>query len=223
MINKENYCSVVEKTSFKKATLVAVSKTKPNEDILLLYNEGQRIFGENRVKEMVEKNTVLPKDIQWHMIGSLQRKKVKLIAPFVSLIHSVDSFNLLSEINKQAAKNNRTINCLLQFHIAQEYTKSGLSLLEAIQILNSDDFQTMDNISIVGVMGMATFTSNMIQVRNEFKQLKNYFDELKNNYFNDNDSFNVVSMGMSGDFDIALEEGSTMVRVGSLLFGSRTK
>jgi PLP dependent protein len=222
MINIANYSSVLQKTTLYKAELVAVSKTKPIEDILALFVEGQRIFGENRVQELVSKYESLPKDIHWHMIGSLQRKKVKLIAPFVSLIHSVDSFRLLLEIDKQAAKSNRVINCLLQFHIAQEYTKSGLSLSETTQILSSDDFQKLNNVNIVGVMGMATFTTNMIQVRNEFSQLKKCFNELKINFFNDNDSFNIVSMGMSGDFEIALEEGSTMVRVGSLLFGSRT-
>jgi pyridoxal phosphate enzyme (YggS family) len=222
MINKENYTEVLKKTASNNANLVAVSKTKPNEDIQALYDLGQRIFGENKVQELVGKQEVLPKDVEWHLIGSLQRNKVKYIANFVSMIHSVDSLKLLKEINKQAAKNDRVINCLLQFHIAEESTKFGLSIEEATDLLSSSVFQEMKNVNIVGLMGMATFTEDNGQVRREFQQLKGYFNDLKNKFFADNDYFKEVSMGMSGDYEIALEEGSTLVRVGSLLFGQRT-
>lgn len=202
-------------------TLVAVSKTKPNEAIIEAYNAGQRVFGENKVQELVEKADALPKDIEWHLIGHLQRNKVKYIAPFVSLIHAVDSLRLLQEINKQAAKNNRTINCLLQFHIADEETKFGLDESEAIELLNSEVYKNMNNIKICGVMGMATFTDNQEQVRAEFKKLYGLFEKLKSSYFSSVDDFNTISMGMSGDWKIAVEEGSTMIRVGSSIFGSR--
>ena len=213
-----NILSELEKTN---TTLVAVSKTKPNEKILELYNQGQRIFGENRVQELVGKYESLPKDIEWHLIGHLQTNKVKYIAPFVSLIHSVDSYKLLKEINKQALKNERAIDCLLQFHIATEDSKFGLDLKEASEILASKSFQNLKNIRIVGVMGMASFVSEENQVRNEFKNLKNIFVELKKQFFDEADSFKEISMGMSGDYKIATEEGSTMVRIGSLLFGAR--
>jgi len=202
-------------------SLVAVSKTKPNEAILEAYNAGQRIFGENKVQELTQKELDLPKDIEWHFIGHLQSKKVKSIAPFVSLIHAVDSIKLLTEINKQALKNNRTINCLLQFHIATEQSKYGLTFEEVREILESDVFVELQNISITGVMGMATFTENENQVREEFQALGNYFNVLKSHYFKFNDNFEHISMGMSGDFQIAIEEGSTMVRIGSSIFGSR--
>jgi PLP dependent protein len=202
-------------------TLVAVSKTKPSSTILEAYNCGQRIFGENKVQELVDKAEELPKDIEWHMIGHLQSNKVKYIAPFVSLIHSVDGLKLLSEINKQGNKNNRVINCLLQFHIAQEETKFGLSFEEAQDLLGSEEFIKMENISIVGVMGMATFTENTDQLRHEFTTLENYFHVIKSHYFKFNPDFKHVSMGMSGDYQIAIEEGSNMVRVGSSIFGSR--
>ena len=202
-------------------TLVAVSKTKPNSAILEAYHCGQRIFGENKVQEMVDKEAVLPKDIEWHMIGHLQSNKVKYIAPFVSLIHAVDSLKLLQEIDRQAQKNNRIIECLLQFHIAQEESKFGLSFEEAQHILESDEFVQMQHISIAGVMGMATFTSDENQVRDEFRTLENYFNVLKSHYFKFNDAFRHISMGMSDDFKLAIEEGSTMVRVGSSIFGSR--
>jgi len=202
-------------------SLVAVSKTKPNEAILEAYNAGQRIFGENKVQELTQKQLDLPKDIEWHFIGHLQSKKVKSIAPFVSLIHAVDSIKLLTEINKQALKNNRTINCLLQFHIATEQSKYGLTFEEVREILESDAFVELQNISITGVMGMATFTENENQVREEFQALENYFNVLKSHYFKFNDNFEHISMGMSGDFQIAIEEGSTMVRIGSSIFGSR--
>ncbi len=202
-------------------SLVAVSKTKPIDSILEVYNQGQRIFGENKVQEMTSKYEVLPKDIKWHLIGHLQTNKVKYIAPFVSLIHSVDSLKLLKEINKEAKKNNRIIDCLLQFHIAQEETKFGLNIDEAKDILESNEFIEMENVSIVGVMGMASFSDNIEQVRDEFRILENSFQILKSHYFKFNDNFKEISMGMSGDYLIAIEEGSTLVRVGSLIFGNR--
>lgn len=201
--------------------LVAVSKTKPVEQILGMYQQGQRIFGENRIQELVEKQAVLPKDIEWHAIGHLQTNKVKYISSFVSLIHSVDSLKLLAEINKQALRNERVIDCLLQIKIAAEDSKFGLSLADAEALLNSDRFSPMENIRIVGVMGMATFTDNKEQVRGEFKHLKECFDTLKAKYFAEENYFQEISMGMSGDYPIAQEEGSTMVRIGSLLFGAR--
>jgi pyridoxal phosphate enzyme (YggS family) len=205
----------------KNVTLVAVSKTKPNEDILEAYNSGYRIFGENKPQELTRKYNELPKDIQWHMIGHLQSNKVKYIAPFVTLIHAVDSVKLLKEINKQAAKNERVIDCLMQFHIADEDTKFGLDIDEAKQIFNSDEFKSMQNVRIVGVMGMATYTDDENQVRTEFKNLKNIYSQLKENYYADEDSFAEISMGMSGDYNLAIEEGSTMIRVGSTIFGAR--
>lgn len=201
--------------------LVAVSKTKPVEDLQEAYTAGQRVFGENKVQELEQKWSILPKDIQWHMIGHLQTNKVKYIAPFVHLIHAVDSLKLLKTINKEAQKNNRTINCLLQFHIADEQTKFGLSLEEAQQLLTSSEYLQLENIKIVGVMGMATFTNDTTQVRNEFKTLKSIFQQLKNDIFVQQPDFKEISMGMSGDYAIAIEEGSTMVRVGSNIFGSR--
>ncbi|MFZ9028170.1 MAG: YggS family pyridoxal phosphate-dependent enzyme [Crocinitomicaceae bacterium] len=202
-------------------TLVAVSKTKPNEAIIEAYKAGQRVFGENKVQELVEKAETLPKDIEWHLIGHLQRNKVKYIAPFVSLIHAVDSLRLLQEINKQAAKNNRTIDCLLQFHIADEETKFGLDENEAMELLHSEVYQNMNNVRICGVMGMATFTENEEQVRAEFSKLHELFEKLKTAHFSSNAAFRTISMGMSGDWKIAIEEGSTMIRVGSSIFGSR--
>jgi pyridoxal phosphate enzyme (YggS family) len=207
----------------KNVTLVAVSKTKPNEVLMEAYEAGQRIFGENRVQELVPKSETLPKDIEWHMIGHLQSNKIKYIAPFVSCIHSVDKVKLLREINKQAAKSERVIRVLLQFHIAQEETKFGLSLEEAETYLASPGFAELNNIEIAGVMGMATFTDNETQVRNEFKILKAIFDTLETSFFSTRPSFKEISMGMSGDYKIAMEEGSTMVRVGSSIFGSRKK
>ncbi|PIE87356.1 MAG: YggS family pyridoxal phosphate-dependent enzyme [Bacteroidetes bacterium] len=202
-------------------TLVAVSKTKPVADIQTAYDAGQRIFGENKVQELTDKHEVLPKDIEWHFIGHLQRNKVKYMAPFVSLIHAVDSFKLLKEIDKQAKKHNRVISCLLQFHIADESSKFGLNLEEAQNILSSNEFIELHNISIVGVMGMATFTDDTEQVRDEFRTLENYFNVLKSHFFKYNDAFKEISMGMSGDYPIAVEEGSTMIRVGSSIFGAR--
>ena len=205
----------------KDVCLVAVSKTKPVDDILEIYQQGQSVFGENKVQELVAKYEVLPKDIEWHLIGHLQSNKVKYIAPFVSLIHSIDSLKLLKEVNKEAKKNDRVINCLLQFHIAQEETKFGLNLDEAKALLESEDFMQMENVSIVGVMGMASFSDDENQVRDEFRILENTFSILKSHYFKFNDNFKEISMGMSGDYKIAIEEGSTMVRVGSLIFGKR--
>lgn len=205
----------------EKVTLVAVSKTKPNEALLEAYQTDQRIFGENRVQELADKAKSLPKDIEWHMIGHLQRNKVKYIAPFVHLIHAVDSLRLLAEINKQAKKNERVVHVLLQFHIADEETKYGLSIDEARELLNSERFQQMQNVKIAGVMGMATFTEDESKVRKEFQTLKRIFDTLKSEFFATQDSFKEISMGMSGDYHIAIEEGSTMVRIGSSIFGSR--
>jgi pyridoxal phosphate enzyme (YggS family) len=212
---------ILEEFSAKEVQLVAVSKTKPNAAIRAMYDQGQRIFGENRVQELVEKEKDLPKDIQWHQIGHLQSNKVKYIAPFVALIHAVDSLKLLKEINKQAQKNERVIDCLLQFHIAEESSKFGLDMEEASALLSGEAFQKMEHIRIVGVMGMATFTYDEAQVRTEFKQLKTIFEQLQSNYFKDKTYFKEISMGMSGDYKIAVEEGSTMVRIGSLLFGNR--
>ncbi|MEC3966956.1 YggS family pyridoxal phosphate-dependent enzyme [Flagellimonas halotolerans] len=198
-------------------TLVAVSKTKPNEDILEAYEAGQRVFGENKVQEMVQKWEGLPKDIEWHMIGHVQRNKVKYMAEFVSLIHGVDSPRLLKEINKQAKKHDRVIPCLLQIHIAEEDTKFGLDEKELYELISSDYFKAMEHIKIVGLMGMATFTDDMNQVRREFAQLKSMFDSLKDKLTD----ISILSMGMSGDYAIAIEEGSTMVRIGSSIFGAR--
>ncbi|WP_306013086.1 MULTISPECIES: YggS family pyridoxal phosphate-dependent enzyme [unclassified Allomuricauda] len=198
-------------------TLVAVSKTKPNEDILEAYEAGQRIFGENKVQEMVQKWEDLPKDIEWHMIGHVQRNKVKYMAEFVSLIHGVDSPRLLKEINKQAKKHDRVIPCLLQIHIAEEDTKFGLDEKELNELVDSDEFKAMEHIKIVGLMGMATFTEDMDQVRREFAQLKSLYDHLKAKLTD----INILSMGMSGDYTVAIEEGSTMVRIGSSIFGAR--
>ncbi len=199
-------------------TLVAVSKTQTVSAIQDAYDFGQRVFGENKVQELADKYTLLPKDIKWHVIGHLQTNKVKYIAPFVTLIHSVDSLKLLQEINKQALNNERIIDCLLQFHIAQEETKFGLSIEETQEFLDSIDFALLKNVRIVGIMGMASFTSDSNQVRGEFKTLKSIYDQLKSDYFSAENSFKEISMGMSGDFQLAIEEGSTIVRVGSSIF-----
>ena len=201
--------------------LVAVSKTKPVEAIVEAYEAGQRVFGENRVQELAEKYEVLPKDIEWHMIGHLQTNKVKYMAAFVSLIHGVESLKLLETIDKEGKKHDRVIPCLLQFYIASEETKFGLDMEEAKALLESADYKNMKNVKIVGVMGMATNTDDEVQVRREFHHLKEIFDELKAIYFAGNPEFKELSMGMSGDYRIAVEEGSTMVRVGSSIFGAR--
>lgn len=212
---------LLHELSAKNVTLVAVSKTQPSERILELYHKGQRIFGENRAQEMLEKHAALPEDIEWHLIGHLQTNKVKYIAPFVRMIHSTDSLNLLQEIDKQALKSNRVIDCLLQFHIAQEETKFGLDEAEARELLSGDTFRQLKNVRICGVMGMATFTDDAEQVRSEFRRLKIIFENLKKEFFSGAPYFREISMGMSGDWRIAVEEGSTMVRVGSLIFGER--
>lgn len=199
----------------KDVTLVAVSKTKPTSSILEAYEAGQRIFGENKVQEMVQKAQLLPKDIAWHMIGHLQSNKVKYIAPFVSLIHAVDSEKLLKEINKRAIQNNRVIDCLLQFHIAEESSKFGLKENEAKKILENQ-FK-YSSVRIVGLMGMASFTSNREQIRSEFASLKSIYDGFRENY----QEIKILSIGMSGDYPIAIEEGSNMIRVGSAIFGKR--
>ena len=201
--------------------LIAVSKTKPVAAIRELYEAGQRDFGENRVQELVEKHEQLPKDIRWHLIGHLQRNKVKYIAPFVHLIHSIDSERLLREVDKEGAKNARIIDVLLQFHIAEEDSKFGLDLSEALELLRGDAFSKMKNVRVCGVMGMATFTRDEAQVQREFRQLRAIFDKLKSEFFPDADHFRERSMGMSGDYAHAVAAGSTMVRVGSLLFGAR--
>ena len=195
--------------------LVAVSKTKSNEEIMEAYDIGHRVFGENKVQDMTAKNESLPKDIQWHMIGHVQTNKVKYMAPYVDLIHGVDSFKLLKEVNKQAAKNERTISCLLQIHIAEEATKFGLSSEECKEVIIKAE--TLENITIKGLMGMATFTDNVLQIEREFKSLKKLYEDLKS----DNIDFDTLSMGMSGDYEIALKEGSNMIRVGSKIFGER--
>ncbi len=205
----------------KGVTLVAVSKTKPNEDIMQAYNSEHKIFGENKVQELVGKYESLPKDIEWHFIGHLQSNKVKYIAPFVSLIHAVDSLKLLQVIEKEGKKNNREIKCLLQMHIAEEETKFGLSFDELKDILNSDTFKNLKFAKITGLMGMATNTSNQKQVRKEFAYLKTCFEDVKNTFFKTDINFKHLSMGMSGDFRTAVEEGSNMVRIGSKIFGAR--
>ena len=216
--NLKNYRDVLDK---HHAKLIAVSKTKPTTDLLQAYDAGQRDFGENKVQELVAKAEALPKDIRWHMIGHLQRNKVKYIAPFVHLIHSVDSERLLKEINKEAAKNNRTINCLMQVHIANEETKFGFSENELLAFLESEAFRALTHIKIVGLMGMATNTSNQELVRNEFKNLKALAEKIDGSLKSDKITMTELSMGMSADYLIALEEGSTMVRIGSAIFGKR--
>ncbi|MBX2843387.1 MAG: YggS family pyridoxal phosphate-dependent enzyme [Flammeovirgaceae bacterium] len=216
--NIDHFQNILKGTSCK---LVAVSKTKPVAMLQEAYDSGIRVFGENKVQELKEKSEVLPKDIEWHMIGHLQSNKVKFIAPFVSMIHGVDSFKLLKEINKRAAQNDKVIPCLFQIHIAKEESKFGLSEEELFEILNSETFKNLSNIKMNGLMGMATYTENKDTVRNEFKSLKTLFDKVQNSFSGDNLDFTEISMGMSGDFQIALEEGSTMIRVGSAIFGSR--
>lgn len=202
-------------------TLVAISKTKPLEDIQEAYDAGQRIFGENLVQDMVDKYEQLPKDIQWHMVGHLQTNKVKYIAPFIAMIESVDSLKVLKEINKQATKNNRVIDCLLQIFIADEDTKFGLDHVELIELLESEEFTTLENIRIRGLMGIATNTDNEKVIKEEFYELKMLFDGIKVSYFRKEDSFDTLSMGMSSDYKIAIEQGSNMIRLGSTLFGKR--
>ncbi len=201
--------------------LVAVSKTKPVEMIQAAYDAGQRDFGENKAQDMAAKYPQLPSDIRWHFIGHLQTNKVKYIAPFVTLIHAADSLKILKEINKQAIKNNRVIDCLLEFHIAREESKFGLDRETAEEILLSEEYKALKNIRICGVMGMATYTDDTAQIRKEFQTLRAIFEELKDKYFKEADYFKEISMGMSGDYPIAIEEGATLVRIGSKIFGAR--
>lgn len=219
-INENKYNELLNYFLSKKVQLVAVSKTKPNEDIQALYDLGQRDFGENYVQELVDKFETLPKEIRWHFIGHLQRNKVKYIASFVHLIHGVDSYKLLEEINKQAKKNNKIIHCLLQIHIAQEETKFGLDENELMEIANKISANEFSNVLIDGLMGMASFTDDLEKVRTEFRFLKKLFDNL-NQHSIPNSPFTILSMGMSSDYKIAIDEGSNMVRIGSLLFGER--
>ncbi|MDH4461277.1 MAG: YggS family pyridoxal phosphate-dependent enzyme [Spirosomataceae bacterium] len=217
-----NIAHILSDLAGTSAKLVAVTKTKPIELLQEAYDANCKVFGENKVQEMVSKWEVLPKDIEWHLIGHLQTNKVKYMAEFVSLIHSVDSLKLLQEIDKQAAKHQRRIDCLLQIYIAKEDTKFGLSEEEALEILHSEEFKTMKNIRIVGVMGMATNTDDLTQIRLEFRSLKAFFEQLKSTFQStENLALAEISMGMSGDYLIAAEEGSTLVRVGSAIFGHR--
>lgn len=212
---------LLEELAPAQVRLVAVSKTKPIEQILEIYNQGQRTFGENIVQELVPKYEALPKDIQWHLIGHLQSNKVKYVAPFVAMIESVDSFKLLREIDKQAAKCGRTIDCLLEMKIAEEESKYGFTREEVEEMLRSPEFKTLQNARICGLMGIGTFTEDEAQTRREFRGLKQFFDQLKSTFFPDKGYFRELSMGMSGDYKIAVGEGSTMVRIGSLIFGER--
>ncbi|MDO9580798.1 MAG: YggS family pyridoxal phosphate-dependent enzyme [Bacteroidales bacterium] len=203
--------------------LVAVSKTKPVSDILKAYDAGQRLFGENRVQELLNKKVILPNDIEWHLIGHLQSNKVKQVVPFISMIQSVDTFKLLEIINSEALKISRVVDCLLQIHIAREETKFGFNMKELDDLIESQEYLNMKNVRICGVMGMATFTSDTGQVRKEFSYLVDCFKYLKNRYFGDTYHFIEISMGMSDDYKIAIEEGGTIVRIGSLIFGERNK
>ena len=211
----------IQKQIPSHVTLVAVSKTKPDEMIMEAYHSGHRDFGENKVQDLAGKAERLPGDIRWHMIGHLQSNKVKYLASFVHLVHGVDSLKLLNVINKEGAKHNRVINCLMQVHIAREQTKFGFSGDELQEVLQSDSFGEMKNIRIRGVMGMATYTENSDQIREEFRHLKRIFEKLSASVFSNNSSFDQLSFGMSGDYQLAIEEGSTMVRIGSLIFGAR--
>ncbi|WP_395078133.1 YggS family pyridoxal phosphate-dependent enzyme [Flavobacterium sp.] len=210
----------IKSTVPENITLVAVSKTKPVSNLMEAYEAGQRVFGENKIQEMTEKWQTMPKDIQWHMIGHVQTNKVKFMAEYVSLIHGVDSLRLLEEINKQALKYNRVIDCLLQIHIAEEETKFGLDEPELKEILNSEALKNLNNIQIVGLMGMATFTENQSQIKKEFQNLKSIFDNYKK-LKSENSNLKFLSIGMSGDYQLAIECGSNMVRIGSSIFGSR--
>nr|WP_294790868.1 YggS family pyridoxal phosphate-dependent enzyme [uncultured Mucilaginibacter sp.] len=217
----DNINNLKSQTDNQKVTLVAVSKTKTVAEVMEAYEAGQRVFGENMVQELVEKQEQLPKDIEWHLIGHLQSNKVKYIAPFIAMIQSVDSLKLLQEINKQALKSNRVIDCLLQIYIADEETKFGLGFDEAIELLRDEEFSTLKNIRIRGVMGIATNTDKEKQLRDEFYELKVFFEGLKQSFFRKDNCFDTVSMGMSSDYEIAIEQGSNMIRVGSTIFGGR--
>jgi hypothetical protein len=217
----DNIKRLKNETDTIKVQLIAVSKTKPEEEIMEAYNAGQRVFGENMVQELVDKYEHLPKDIQWHLIGHLQSNKVKYIAPFISMIQSVDSMKLLQEIDKHAQKHNRVIDCLLQVYIADEETKYGLGFDEAIELLRSEQFADLKNVRIRGLMGIATNTESEKQIKEEFYELKTFFDGIKQSFFRKDDSFDTLSMGMSSDYKIAIEQGSNMVRLGSTIFGQR--
>jgi pyridoxal phosphate enzyme (YggS family) len=217
----DNIKSLKNETSIIKVTLIAVSKTKSPDEIMEAYNAGQRLFGENMVQELVEKYEQLPKDIQWHLIGHLQSNKVKYIAPFISMIQSVDSLKLLQEIDKHAQKNNRVIDCLLQVYIADEETKYGLGFDEIIELLRSEEFSALKHVRIRGLMGIATNTENIKQIKEEFYELRAFFDGIKQSYFRKDNTFDTLSMGMSSDYKIAIEQGSNMVRLGSTIFGQR--
>lgn len=212
---------LISELDHKGVVLVAVSKTKPTAQIMQIYEQGQRIFGENRVPELVEKAQQLPMDIEWHMIGHLQRNKVKSLVSHVSMIHSIDRVKLLKEVNKQAERIGRTIPCLLQLKIAGEETKSGFDLNTLRDWLETNERKNLQHVRIAGMMGMASFIDDMSIVRKEFKYLKSSFDQIKVDFFKDDDQFKEISMGMSGDYELAIEEGSTMVRIGTLIFGAR--
>ncbi|MBB5394501.1 YggS family pyridoxal phosphate-dependent enzyme [Mucilaginibacter sp. AK015] len=219
----DNIKSLNNETSNINVALLAVSKTKPVADLQEAYDAGQRLFGENTVQELVEKQEQLPQDIEWHLIGHLQTNKVKYIAPFISMIQSVDSMKLLQEINKHALKNNRVIDCLLQIYIADEETKFGLGFDEAIEFLRSEEYAALKNIRIRGLMGIATNTANEKQIKEEYYELKTFFDGIKTSFFRKDDTFDTLSMGMSADYKLAIEQGSNMVRLGSTIFGGRAK
>jgi len=207
----------------RSVRLVAVSKTRPANEILEAFDAGQRLFGENRVQELLAKKDLLPKDIEWHLIGHLQTNKVKYVVPFITMIESVDSIRLLTMINEEAGKAGRVVNCLLQIHIAEEESKSGFTIDELTEAGKSGTFGQLENVNICGVMGMATFTDDKTQVRKEFKFLRSCFENLRNDFFAMDRNFTEISMGMSGDYQYAVEEGSTIIRIGSLIFGERTK
>ncbi|MBS1500683.1 MAG: YggS family pyridoxal phosphate-dependent enzyme [Bacteroidetes bacterium] len=217
----DNIRNVKKETGIMDVTLVVVSKTKSEEDIMEAYHAGQRIFGENIVQELVDKYEHLPKDIQWHLIGHLQSNKVKYIASFISMIQSVDSLKLLKEIDKHAQKYNRVIDCLLQVHIADEETKFGLGFDEVVELLRSNEYSELKHVRVRGLMGIATNTENPKQVKEEFYELKTFFDGIKLSYFRNDNKFDTLSMGMSSDYKIAIEQGSNMIRLGSTIFGQR--
>jgi len=221
-VNIKAYQQINEKLQAQNVKLIAISKTKPVSDIKTLYDLGHRAFGENRAKELQSKAQTLPNDIEWHMVGHMQSNKVKHVAPFVKLIHSVDSYSLLQEINKRANQNKRTIDVLLQMHIAEESSKYGFNSNEIHDMLSTEKIETLQNIRIVGLMGMATFTDDEAQIRKEFQHLHSIFTTLKSSFLKDEDNFKELSIGMSGDYEIAITEGATMVRIGSLLFGARS-
>lgn len=223
MVNIAGNISYIKSQIPSSVKLVAVSKTKPVSDIMEAYNAGQRCFGENRVHELLNKKDLLPNDIEWHLIGHLQTNKVKYIVPFISMIQSVDSYKLLSTINSEASKISRVVDCLLQIHIAMEETKFGFSMNELVEMVEKQEFKNLRNVRICGIMGMATYTSDKEQVRKEFVFLADCFRTLGNSYFMEIPHFKEISMGMSGDYETALKEGSTIIRIGSNIFGERMR